>query len=119
MGSEMCIRDRIVNYEPHSAAWYFAQEHGPSACGMAFRVRDAAKAYEHLIEAGAEPVTNVPGPMELSIPAIRGIGGAILYLVDRTPWPHHAPGMPYRRRSARVPARNTKPPNAVHNSRSD
>ncbi len=73
----------IVSYEPHSAAWYFAQEHGPSACGMAFRVRDAAKAYDHLIEAGAEPVTNVPGPMELSIPAIRGIGGAILYLVDR------------------------------------
>ncbi|MEM7781348.1 MAG: 4-hydroxyphenylpyruvate dioxygenase [Pseudomonadota bacterium] len=73
----------VVNYEPKSAAWYFAQEHGPSACGMAFRVRDAAKAYDHLIEAGAEPVANQPGPMELSIPAIRGIGGAILYLVDR------------------------------------
>ncbi|MEL6237361.1 MAG: 4-hydroxyphenylpyruvate dioxygenase [Pseudomonadota bacterium] len=73
----------IVNYEPRSAAWYFAQEHGPSACGMAFRVRNAANAYDHLIEAGAEPVINAPGPMELSIPAIRGIGGAILYLVDR------------------------------------
>ncbi|MEM6857498.1 MAG: 4-hydroxyphenylpyruvate dioxygenase [Pseudomonadota bacterium] len=73
----------IVNYEPKSAAWYFAQEHGPSACGMAFRVRDAAKAYEYLIAAGAEPVANEPGPMELRIPAIRGIGGAILYLVDR------------------------------------
>ena len=29
----------IANYEPRSAAWYFAREHGPSACGMAFRVR--------------------------------------------------------------------------------
>ena len=38
----------IANYEPRSAAWYFAREHGPSACGMAFRVRDAAKAYAHL-----------------------------------------------------------------------
>ncbi|MEM6907792.1 MAG: 4-hydroxyphenylpyruvate dioxygenase [Pseudomonadota bacterium] len=73
----------VVNYEPHSAAWYFAREHGPSACGMAFRVRDAAKAYQHLLEQGAEPVANDPGPMELRIPAIRGIGGAILYLVDR------------------------------------
>ena len=73
----------IANYEPRSAAWYFAQEHGPSACGMAFRVKDAVKAYDHLIEQGAQAVANAPGPMPLSIPAIRGIGGAILYLVDR------------------------------------
>ena len=32
----------ITNYEPHSPAAYFAAEHGPSACGMGFRVRDAA-----------------------------------------------------------------------------
>ncbi len=73
----------IINYEPKSAAWYFAREHGPSACGMAFRVRDARKAYAHLLEKGAEPVAVETGPMELHIPAIRGIGGAILYLVDR------------------------------------
>ncbi|WP_108811716.1 4-hydroxyphenylpyruvate dioxygenase [Sphingorhabdus sp. Alg231-15] len=73
----------IINYEPKSAAWYFAREHGPSACGMAFRVRDAREAYAHLLEKGAEPVAVETGPMELHIPAIRGIGGAILYLVDR------------------------------------
>ncbi|OGS51504.1 MAG: 4-hydroxyphenylpyruvate dioxygenase [Erythrobacter sp. RIFCSPHIGHO2_12_FULL_63_10] len=73
----------IANYEPKSAAWYFAREHGPSACGMAFRVRDARNAYALLIEKGAEPVQVQTGPMELHIPAIRGIGGAILYLVDR------------------------------------
>ena len=73
----------ITNYEPRSAAWFFAREHGPSACGMAFRVRNAARAYDHLIAQGAEPVDVVTGPMELRIPAIRGIGGAILYLVDR------------------------------------
>ncbi|VAV91206.1 4-hydroxyphenylpyruvate dioxygenase [hydrothermal vent metagenome] len=73
----------IINYEPKSAAWYFAREHGPSACGMAFRVRDARKAYDLLLEKGAEPVNVETGPMELRIPAIRGIGGAILYLVDR------------------------------------
>lgn len=73
----------ITNYEPRSAAWYFSREHGPSACGMAFRVKDARKAYDHVISQGAEPVEMQTGPMELRIPAIRGIGGAILYLVDR------------------------------------
>ncbi len=73
----------IANYEPRSAAWYFAREHGPSACGMGFRVRDARKAYAELIERGAEPVQVETGPMELHIPAIRGIGGAIVYLIDR------------------------------------
>ena len=73
----------VANYEPRSAAWFFAREHGPSACGMAFRVRDARKAYDHLIAQGAEPVQVETGPMELRLPAIRGIGGAILYLVDR------------------------------------
>ncbi|QWC58116.1 4-hydroxyphenylpyruvate dioxygenase [Erythrobacter sp. 3-20A1M] len=73
----------VANYEPRSAAWYFAREHGPSACGMAFRVKDAAAAWAHLMDQGAEPVHVETGPMELSLPAIRGIGGAILYLVDR------------------------------------
>ena len=46
----------ILNYEPKSAAWFFAREHGPSACGMGFRVKNAAKAYEELLARGAEPV---------------------------------------------------------------
>ena len=73
----------ITNYEPKSPAYYFSREHGPSACGMAFRVRDAKAAYEHLLEQGAEPVDVKTGPMELSIPAIRGIGNSLIYLVDR------------------------------------
>lgn len=73
----------IANYEPHSAAAYFAAEHGASACGMAFRVRDAAKAYALAIERGAEPVETHPGPMELNIPAVRGIGQSLIYLIDR------------------------------------
>ncbi|MXP28523.1 4-hydroxyphenylpyruvate dioxygenase [Porphyrobacter algicida] len=73
----------ILNYEPKSAAWFFAREHGPSACGMGFRVRNAAAAYQYLLEKGAEPVQIETGPMELRLPAIRGIGGAIIYLLDR------------------------------------
>src|SRR5215217_7371976 len=73
----------IVNREPKSAAAYFAAEHGPSACGMAFRVRDAHKAYYRAIELGAQPIEIPTGPMELRLPAIKGIGGAPLYLIDR------------------------------------
>jgi 4-hydroxyphenylpyruvate dioxygenase len=73
----------IVNSEPASVAWYFAAEHGPSACGMGFRVRDSHKAYHRALELGAQPVDLPPGPMELKLPAIKGIGGAPLYLIDR------------------------------------
>jgi 4-hydroxyphenylpyruvate dioxygenase len=73
----------IVNYEPRSLADYYAEEHGPSACGMAFRVRDAHKAYRRALDLGAQPVEIPTGPMELRLPAIRGIGGAPLYLIDR------------------------------------
>jgi 4-hydroxyphenylpyruvate dioxygenase len=73
----------FTNYEPRSPAWYFSREHGPSACGMGFRVKDAGRAYRHLLENGAEPVEVSTGPMELRLPAVRGIGGSILYLIDR------------------------------------
>lgn len=73
----------IVNREPKSQAAYFAAEHGPSACGLAFRVHDAHKAYFRALELGAQPVDIPTGPMELRLPAIKGIGGAPLYLIDR------------------------------------
>ena len=73
----------IVNYKTRSMADYYAEEHGPSACGMAFRVRDAHLAYRRALDLGAQPVDIPTGPMELRLPAIRGIGGAPLYLIDR------------------------------------
>ena len=73
----------IVDREPHSAAAYFAAEHGPAACGLAFRVKDSHKAYKLALERGAQPLEMPTGPMELRLPAIKGIGGAPLYLIDR------------------------------------
>ncbi len=73
----------IINAEPESFAQAFARLHGPSVCAMAFRVADAAHAYKRAIELGAKPVESKVGPMELNIPAIEGIGGSLLYLVDR------------------------------------
>ena len=73
----------IINAEPDSFGQRFAREHGPSACAMAFRVKDAAAAYKRCIDLGAKPVETRVGPMELQIPAIEGIGGSLVYLVDR------------------------------------
>ncbi|WP_434457576.1 4-hydroxyphenylpyruvate dioxygenase [Stutzerimonas urumqiensis] len=73
----------IVNREPKSHAAFFAAEHGPSVCGMAFRVKDAHQAYAKALELGAQAVDMPTGPMELRLPAIKGIGGAPLYLIDR------------------------------------
>ncbi len=75
----------IVNAEKDSFAQGFARVHGPSICAMAFRVKDSAQAYGKLIEQGAWGVEAHPGPMELNIPAIKGIGDSLIYLVDRYP----------------------------------
>lgn len=73
----------IINAEPDSFAQKFARQHGPSACAMAFRVKDARKAFERAISLGAQPCASDAGPMELNIPSIEGIGGSRIYLVDR------------------------------------
>lgn len=73
----------IINREPGSFAQRFAQKHGPSICAFSIRVKDAALAYERALELGAKPYHSEAGPMELNIPAIRGIGQSLIYLVDR------------------------------------
>jgi 4-hydroxyphenylpyruvate dioxygenase len=73
----------IINAEPDSFAQAFAKRHGPSACAMAFRVKDAAFAFRRALELGAKPGPASAGPMELNIPSIKGIGGSLIYLVDR------------------------------------
>lgn len=73
----------ILNMEPSGQPAAFRGVHGQGANAMAFRVKDAAKAYAEAIKRGAEPAFTNVGPMELNIPAIQAIGGAYIYLVDR------------------------------------
>ena len=73
----------IINAEPGSYAEEYAQAHGPSACAMAFRVKDAKAAHERAIRLGATNVEVKKGDGELDIPAIEGIGGSRLFFVDR------------------------------------
>ena len=73
----------ILNMEPRGQAAEFRGVHGPSINAMAFRVRDAAQALKMALERGAREIKGSIGPMELNIPAIEGIGGSHLYLIDR------------------------------------
>jgi 4-hydroxyphenylpyruvate dioxygenase len=73
----------IVNAEPDSFAQRFARLHGPSICAIAFRVQDAKAAYERAIALGAWGYAGQAGPGELNIPAIKGIGDSVIYLIDR------------------------------------
>jgi 4-hydroxyphenylpyruvate dioxygenase len=73
----------VINADPGGFGQHFARAHGPSACAMAFRVQDAASALKRAVELGAREVKTSVGPMELRIPAIEGIGGSLIYLVDR------------------------------------
>lgn len=73
----------LLNMDPVGQVAEFRARHGPSANAMAFRVHDAAAALREAVRRGATPVDGPVGPMELRIPAIVGIGGANIYLVDR------------------------------------
>lgn len=73
----------VLNAEPASFAAAFARRHGPSVCALGFRVADAGMARRRAAGLGATPVATEIGPMELNIPAIEGVGGSLIYLIDR------------------------------------
>ena len=79
----------LLNRDPKGHAAAFRATHGPSASAMAFRVHDAQAAYEAATASGAKPAP--AGQALEDIPALEGIGGSILYLVDR----HGAAGSIY------------------------
>ncbi len=73
----------IINHEPSSFAQAFAKVHGPSICAFAIRVKNSADCLKHVVQQGAQAYNGDVGSMELNIPAIRGIGRSLIYLVDR------------------------------------
>lgn len=73
----------LINEEADSFAASFAKSHGPSACGFAIRVNDAADAYQRALENGGAEFTDKADSRALPVPIIKGIGDCMLYLVDR------------------------------------
>jgi 4-hydroxyphenylpyruvate dioxygenase len=73
----------LVNEEPGTPGVAFFGAPGPGAPSMAFRVVDAKAAYSRALALGAEPADIAPAQKTLDVPAIKGIGGSLLYFVDR------------------------------------
>ena len=71
----------LINEEPGSFAAEFANTHGPCCTGFALRVADKESAMAHVLSRKATAMTPAGAP--LTTPAIEGIGGSALYLVDR------------------------------------
>lgn len=73
----------ILNTDPASFGGRFAALHGPSAPSMAWRVFDACHAFDHAVAHGAKPYREANGAKTIDAPAIEGIGGSLIYFVDR------------------------------------
>lgn len=73
----------VLNGSPSGYVRDFAEKHGPSACAMAFRVKNAVQAAAYVESQGATLVGTHANFGELNIPCVEGIGGSLLYLVDR------------------------------------
>jgi 4-hydroxyphenylpyruvate dioxygenase len=98
----------LVNEEPGSHGFDFVAAHGPCAPSMAFRVVDAKRAWERAISLGAEPADVTPAQKMLDVAAIKGIGGSLLYFVDR----YGAKGSAYDAEFEWLSARNPQPAGA-------
>jgi 4-hydroxyphenylpyruvate dioxygenase len=73
----------LVNEEEGSHGCDFVAAHGPCAPSMAFRVVDAQAAFQRALAVGAEPADIPSARKTLDAPAVKGIGGSLLYFVDR------------------------------------
>ncbi|MBV8889523.1 MAG: sugar phosphate isomerase/epimerase and 4-hydroxyphenylpyruvate domain-containing protein [Alphaproteobacteria bacterium] len=73
----------VVNREKEGFAHSFNIAHGPAVCAMAVRVDDASATVERALKLLDQPFRQAVGPGELEIPAVRGVGGSLLYFIDR------------------------------------
>jgi len=74
----------VINTEREGFAHSAYLMHGASVCDIGLRVEDAAATAARARALGAEPFEQTVGPGELSIPAIRGVGGGVMHFIDGT-----------------------------------
>ncbi|MDE1994444.1 MAG: sugar phosphate isomerase/epimerase and 4-hydroxyphenylpyruvate domain-containing protein, partial [Rhizobiaceae bacterium] len=72
----------IVNTDTDGFANASFTVHGTSAYAIALWVDDAQRAYERAVALDAEPFTQPVAPGELTMPAVRGVAGGVIYFVD-------------------------------------
>lgn len=72
----------VLNTEQHGFAHSSFLVHGTSAYAMGLRVEDVKATVERAARLDADPFEQPVGPGELTIPAIRGVGGGLIYFID-------------------------------------
>jgi len=71
----------VINCEPEGFAHTFDTVHGASVCAIGLRVDDAAAALERAQKLQISSYSQAVGPGEFEIPAVRGVGGSLIYFV--------------------------------------
>lgn len=74
----------LVNSQPDSFAARYHAAHGPTICAVAFKVADAKLAFRVALERGAQAHTPEAGSVPFDLPAVYGIGGALIYFIEQT-----------------------------------
>jgi len=72
----------VVNCDKEGFAHAFNITHGSAVCAMALQVDDAAAALSRAAQLLDLPFRQVVRTGEIDIPAVRGLGGSLLYLID-------------------------------------
>ena len=73
----------ILNAERKGFPAEFTGAHGPSICAMGIQVEDAPAALRRAQALGAKVLLSHAGPMEVTLPAVEGIGGSRIFFIDR------------------------------------
>ena len=74
----------VVNREKEGFAYSFHLTHGAGVCALGLKVANAAATFERAKLLLDQPFRQTVGPGELDIPAVRGVGGSLVYFLDET-----------------------------------
>lgn len=74
----------VINTEKEGLAHSAYLMHGTSAYAIGLKVENAAATVARARTLGADLFEQPHGPGELAIPAIRGVGGGVIYFLDET-----------------------------------
>jgi len=74
----------VVNREKEGFAHSFNVVHGAAVCALGLGVENAAMAFQRATLLLDQPFRQAVAPGELDIPAVRGVGGSLVYLLDRS-----------------------------------
>ncbi|MFZ2997457.1 bifunctional sugar phosphate isomerase/epimerase/4-hydroxyphenylpyruvate dioxygenase family protein [Sphingobium sp.] len=73
----------VINAEPSGFGHSFAITHGPSICAVGLVVADQNEVAARAHHLGIQTIGEKDAPGNLAVPALRGIGGSLVYLVEQ------------------------------------